>query len=98
MWLWSFNPNKQYAAKYGYTRLLEAQNPGLIPCVDRASDVWIKWVPFIMWKFSQNRIPLLPNLLKHDILHSEAQVFCKMCDTEKEESWSHLFFECRFVG
>ncbi|KAL8485026.1 hypothetical protein ACS0TY_027359 [Phlomoides rotata] len=45
------------------------------------------------WRVMWNRLPTKMNLQKRNILSSSDMVKCALCG-EKEESGSHIFFEC----
>lgn len=44
-----------------------------------------------------NRIPMLPNLKKRNVIYSEESTACRQCEANVEVSIDHLFLGCEFA-
>ncbi|KAK2408980.1 hypothetical protein QL285_044442 [Trifolium repens] len=93
MWIWSKN---SYSVKEAYKLLLAEYE------TEDSRDQLIAWnelvplkVSVLVWKLLQNKIPTKDNLVKRGIL-SESQTSCSF-GRGKEETVSHVFFECTTV-
>lgn len=88
-WVWNKGSTRVYSAHSGYEQVVEHPN------IDEISPEWVelvwnKWAPLkvilFAWKAFQNRIPLLPNLQKRNIIHQELAVTCKQCNKDQTET------------
>ncbi|MCH81942.1 cytochrome P450 [Trifolium medium] len=96
-WRWLLDPDGAYSVSSTYYWLTHQ-----VP-VDPSSHkdvVWNKLVPLkvslFMWRLLNNRLPTKDNLIRREILDGDSALCSGACG--KEETLSHLFFDCDFFG
>lgn len=100
-WTWIKSPDRTYTTKEGYEQIFISKGVREDIQTNWLKLVWTKFAPqkvnAFVWRVVNNRIASLPNLKRRGILHSDADVNCRLCHAQVEESLEHLFIFCDFA-
>lgn len=101
-WRWRHTQNGIFTVKVAYQRyIVEAHAEPDISEVQSCSFKYLwnnfapRRVPTIVWKALRQRLPTKDNLIRRGIHFDEGEKNCVLCDEQKEETTSHIFFECK---
>lgn len=100
-WTWKFAKDGVYSVRAGYEQRMRENSPDGWQSKEWAQLVWNRWAPTkincFIWRLILDRLPTRPNLKRRHILNEEEEVWCPLCEDNKEETVAHLFLECTFA-
>lgn len=102
VWRWRHAGNGMYSTSLAYKRLQSEINgaAGNSHDHDKAfKKLWSSFaprrVPTIVWKMMRQRLPTKDNLRRRGVHFEDEEMYCVLCDDQKEESTPHILFECK---
>ncbi|KAL8532344.1 hypothetical protein ACS0TY_008806 [Phlomoides rotata] len=98
-WKWTGSTHGSYCTRDAYIKLVDLRQVNQMD-VERErcfKIIWNKLVPLKTithsWRFLWDRLPTKINMLRRNILNSQSNLKCVLCNN-KEETAKHIFFEC----